>query len=84
LEEGYLIAVSHPNCRRNEIIAEAKRIAEELGIEIKEVMLNSPEGEEYVEKLEIRYIPAFIVGDKVYYLEKVDKETMLRIKEELK
>lgn len=79
-----MIVISHPNCRKNEIIAEARIIAEELGIEIKEVMLNSPEGEEYVEKLEIRYIPAFIVRDKVYYLEKVDRETMLRIKEELK
>jgi len=78
-----LIVISHPNCRKNQIIVEARRIAEELGIEIREVMLNSPEGEEYVERLGIRFIPAFIVRDKVYYLEKIDREIMLRMKEEL-
>lgn len=79
-----MIVISHPNCRKNQIIAEARRIAEELGIEIREVMLNSPEGEEYVERLGIRFIPAFVVRDKVYYLERIDREIMLRMKEELK
>jgi len=79
-----LIVISHPNCRKNQIIAEARRIAEELGIEIREVMLNSPEGEDYVERLGIRFIPAFVVRDKVYYLERIDREIMLRMKEELK